>query len=201
MANKVKYNISNSHIALLKRGQTDGKITFETPFAVPGTVALTIEPKGERTSFYADGVEYYSASQNDGYEGDLEMAMITDEIREKIFKEVLDSKKVLIEDTNAEEVEFAYGCQIDGNDKSTRIWFYCCKSDRAGLEAKTNEGKKEPQPDKMKLMMSGAKVVDADEKLYVRSKTTDTTDGTTYANWFKAVYIPTFSPEAASHKA
>ena len=193
MANKVKFNISNSHIALLKRGPEDGAITFETPFAVPGTISLALEPKGERTTFYADGIEYYSSSQNDGYEGDIEMAMITDEIRQKIFKEVLDSKKVLVEGTAVEDVEFAYGCQIDGNEKSTRIWFYCCKADRAGIDAKTNEGKKEPQPDKMKITATGAQVVKSDEKYYVRVKTTDTTDSSTYNNWFTTVYVPTFT--------
>ena len=71
-----------------------GEITFDTPFAVPGSVSLSLEAQGELTPFYADGIKYYVSSSNSGYEGDWEMALITDEFREKILSEYIDRNKV-----------------------------------------------------------------------------------------------------------
>ena len=44
--------------------------------AMPGAVSLSLEPNGEPSNFYADGYAYYTISNNMGYEGDLELAMV-----------------------------------------------------------------------------------------------------------------------------
>lgn len=77
-----------------------GEIIFDTPFAVPGSVSLS--RKHRRTdTVYADGIKYYVSSSNSGYEGDWEMALITDEFREKILSEYIDKNKVMLEEATA----------------------------------------------------------------------------------------------------
>ena len=125
---KVKFNISNAHIAL--KTITDGVLTYGTPFAMPGSVSIALEAQGDITKFYADGVAYYTAPANNGYEGDWELALITDEFREKVLKEVMDKNKVMLEQQNVEAAEFAFGFQIDGDVKNTRFWFYNCTATR-----------------------------------------------------------------------
>lgn len=73
--NKVKFNICNVHYALITVND-DGEVTFGTPVAMPGAVSLSLEPNGEPSNFYADGYAYYTISNNMGYEGDLELAMV-----------------------------------------------------------------------------------------------------------------------------
>ncbi|MFQ7528656.1 MAG: major tail protein [Mediterraneibacter gnavus] len=102
-----------------------GEITFDTPFAVPGSVSLSLEAQGELTPFYADGIKYYVSSSNSGYEGDWEMALITDEFREKILSEYIDKNKVMLEEATAKVKRFALGFEIDGDVRGTRFWFYC----------------------------------------------------------------------------
>ena len=82
-------------------------------------MSISLEQQGELTPFYADGIKYYVAASNGGYEGDLEMALITDEFREKILGEEKDKNGILIENSNVEAKEFALGLQIDGDTEPT----------------------------------------------------------------------------------
>ena len=87
--NKVKFNICNVHYALLTLG-TDGAVSFGTPVPMPGAVSLSLDPNGEPSNFYADGYAYYTVSNNMGYEGDLELAMVPESFRTDVLKESLD---------------------------------------------------------------------------------------------------------------
>lgn len=189
--NKIKFNISNAHVAV-KTVDADGKVSFSTPFAVPGSVSISLEAKGDIMKFYADGVVYYKASENNGYEGDWELALIPEKFRQEILKEVLDKNKVLLEKQGVEGAEFAFGCQIDGDTKNTRFWFYNCTASRPATNGTTNEESKTPQTDKLSIVAAGEKVVEGSDDYYVRAKTTNEVESTVYDNWFKSVYIPTF---------
>ena len=79
---KVKFNIKNVHIAPM----TDAAaLTYGTPIPIPGAVAFSLEPQGDTTPFYADGVVYYQSVANNGYSGDLEMAMFPAEVLKAIW--------------------------------------------------------------------------------------------------------------------
>lgn len=176
MANKVKFNIKNVHYAVKTE---EG---YATPVAIPGAVSISLEPQGEHEPFYADGIEYYIASSNSGYEGDLEVALIPDQFRKDVLKEVEDENKVLIENTDVEPAKFALGFDIDGNEKTTKFWFFNCTATRPGTNAQTNEGSKNPITDTITI----SAVPDADGN--VRAKTTANTTEDILANWYKTVY-------------
>lgn len=180
--NKVKFNIKNVHVAIRKE-DVPGTVTYEKPFAIPGARSVSLEPQGEMTPFYADGVVYYKSSSNQGYEGDLEMALIPDEYREKVLGEVLDAAKVMFEDANVSPVQFALLFQIDGDKKSTRFCFYNCTSTRPTVESETVEDKTEPGTDTVTISC----VPDSDG--LVRGKTTEETDAEVYDAWFNEVHV------------
>ena len=104
--NKVKFNICNVHYALITVDE-DGEVTFGTPVAMPGAVSLSLEPNGEPSNFYADGYAYYTISNNMGYEGDLELAMVPESFRTDVLKESLDDNSVLVESANVETANFS----------------------------------------------------------------------------------------------
>lgn len=158
-------------------------ITYAKPVPLPGAVSIALEPQGELTPFYADGVKYYVASSNDGYEGDLEVALITDAFRQDILNEVLDANKVMFENAEVEATEFALGFQIDGDKRSTRFWFYNCTTTRPTTEASTTENTKEPATDKITVSCA------ASEDGTVRGKTTAEVSDAIYNAWFDSVYI------------
>lgn len=178
-ANKVKFNIHNVHYAL----KTED--AYSEPVALPGAVSISLEAQGELTPFYADGIKYYTSSANGGYEGDLEVALIPDDFRVSILNETQDAKHVIIENANASTNEFALGFDVDGDQGSTRFWFYNCTASRPAVTAQTNEDTKEPQTET--ITISCAPGTDGT----VRAKTTANTDEVTFSGWYTTVYQST----------
>ena len=189
--NKVKYNLKNAHYALLTVAE-DGTPTYGTPVSLPGSVSLSLDANGETENFYADGIAYYVINNNMGYEGDLELALIPESFRTDVLNEKLDSKGVLIENSEVELASFALLFEFDGDQKHIRHIMYNCSASRPGIEGKTNEDSKEVQTETLTIkstpLSSGL----------VKAKTGNTTDETTYNNWYKAVYIPTDTSEVVA---
>lgn len=191
--NKVKFNICNVHYAPITKGE-DGSVTFDTPVAMPGAVSISMDPTGEPESFYADGVEYYVINNNQGYDGDLELAMIPESFRTDILKEEQDANNVLVENSQSETGSFALLFEFDGDVRKIRHVLYNCSASRPSIASKTNEDSKEVQTEtltvKARPLASG----------YVKAKTGDTTSEATYRDWYKAVYEPTAATTPAARQ-
>ena len=181
--NKVKFNLWNVYYAPLLTNTTS-KIEYGTPIAIPGAVSLSLDPTGENTPFYADGIEYYTISNNMGYSGDLEIALIPESFRVDILKESHDSNKVLIENKDINVGKFALLFRFDGDIRAINHVMYNCSVSRPKIGSKTNEESKEVQTET--LTISAKPLV----KGYVKAKTGDSTPQTVYDNWFKSVYLP-----------
>ena len=131
MGNKVKYNLKNVHAAKLTETVVEGvrSYNYTTPRAIPGAVSLSLDAEGESTPFYADGIVYFRSTTNNGYSGDLEMALIPDWFRTEILQEILDKKGVLVEkSTNRESVKFALLFEFDGDVNCIRHVMCSCTS-------------------------------------------------------------------------
>jgi phi13 family phage major tail protein len=158
---------------------------YATPRAIPGAVSLSLDAEGESTPFYADGIVYFRSTTNNGYSGDLEMALIPDWFRTEILQEILDKKGVLVEkSTNKEAVKFALLFEFDGDVNCIRHVMYNCTSSRPSIESETKEDTIEPGTEKLTI------AADPRADGLVKSKTGDSTDATTYANWYNSVYVP-----------
>lgn len=150
--NKVKFGLSNVHIA--KITEADGAITYGTPFAMPGAKSLTADPEGNTTKFYADNIVYYVANSNQGYAGDLEIAMLVEEFFTQILGQKKDSNGALFESADDVTARFALMGEIDGDVKKRRFVYFDCTATRPGSEMNTIEESKEPQTDKVSINMS-----------------------------------------------
>ena len=91
MANKVKYGLSKVYYAVATIDPQTHAATYATPKAFPGAVSLSADAQGELTPFRADNVDYWIGNANNGYQGDLEMALITDDFRKDILGQVVDA--------------------------------------------------------------------------------------------------------------
>lgn len=150
--NKVKFGLSNVHIA--KITETNGAITYGTPFAMPGAKSLTADPEGETTPFYADNVKYYIATSNQGYAGELEVAMLIKEFFTQILGQQEDTNGALFESADDTTARFALMGEIDGDVKKRRFVYFDCTATRPSAEMNTIEESKEPQTDKISITMS-----------------------------------------------
>ena len=143
------------------------------------------DANGENDNFYADNTVYYVINNNAGYEGDLEIALITTDFATDILGEQLDSKGVLVERNDAETSQFALLFEFDGDKNHIRHVLYCCSASRPATEGQTTEESKEVKTETLSLKASAL------PSGLVKSKTCESTDETTYNNWYNTVYIPT----------
>ena len=184
MGNKVKYNLKNVHAAKLTKTE-DGKYTYATPQPIPGAVSISLDAEGDSSPFYADGIVYFRSTANNGYSGDLEIALIPEWFRTDILKETLDKNGVLIESSKVTEMEkFALLFEFDGDVRCIRHVLYNCTASRPSIESETKEDTIEPGTEKLSL------TADPREDGLVKSRTGDSTSEATYNDWYKQVYIP-----------
>lgn len=180
---KVKYNLKNVHVA--KQIETNGVIKYGVPKSIPGAVSVSLDAEGEISKFFADGIVYYTSSSNNGYSGDLEMAIIPDWFREEILNEIKDSKNVLSENATKQPEKFALLFEFDTDVKAVRRVMYNCICTRPGIESETKEENIEPGTEKLSIQNSPR------EDGFVKSQTTEETDSETYNSWYNKVYEPT----------
>ena len=188
MANKVKFGLSNCYYAPIT-DTTGGVYTYGTPVAIPGAVNLSLSPSGDTNDFYADNIIYFTSTANQGYEGDLEIAMIPDSFRTAILGENIDTNGALIETSEDTNTGFAFGFQIEGDKAGRRFWYYNCSVSRPANNGATIESSITPQTDTltMKAMpRSGDKAV----RVFLE-KTDDNT--AVYNSFFDSVYSNSIS--------
>lgn len=185
MANKIKYNLKKVYAAILTK--TDDGYTYATPQAIPGAVSLSLDAEGETSPFYADGIVYFRSAANNGYSGDLEIALIPEWFRENILKETKDGNKVFIETADlSEPVYFALLFEFDGDQKAIRhVLYNCSVSKRPTINSKTKEASIEPGTETLSIS------ADPREDGLVKARTGDETTNSVYTNWYSAVYTPT----------
>lgn len=180
--NKVKFGLSNVHIA--KITEENGSITYGTPFAMKGARSLTADPEGETTPFYADNIKYYIATSNQGYTGDLEIAMTPDEFLTEILGQIADTNGALFESADDVNARFALMGEIDGDKKKRRFVYFDCTATRPSNEANTVEESKEPQTDTISITMSPRSTDKA-----IKAVIEPTTENqAVYNNFFNEVY-------------
>ena len=181
--NKVKFNLCNVHYALLAYNES-GKQVFGTPVPMPGAVSLSLDPNGEPSSSYADGIEYYVISNNMGYDGDFELALIPEDFRTDVLNEEKDENNVLIENALASTNPFALLFEFDGDQKKIRHVMYNCSAARPSISSQTNEETREVRTETLSLHARPL------ENGLVKAKTGDTTTEEVYNGWYSQVYVP-----------
>lgn len=186
--NKIKYGLRNVYYAVATIA-ADGSATYGTPKRIPGAVNLSLDAQGETEPFYADDVEYYVSIANDGYEGDLEIALVPDDFRVDVLGDFLDGNGVMVEDSDAPVTHFALLFQFAGDVHAKRHVMYNCVATRPSVTGATKEANITPQTET--LTLSAATIyVPALEKNVVKSRVTPD-EATQYGAWFEAVYLPT----------
>ena len=186
MANKIKYGIKNVYYAKAT-ASADGTLSYSSPVAMPGAVSLSLSIQGDTNPFYADNIIYFTSTANNGYQGDLEMALIPDAFRQNILGETLDAKGFYVERSSDTPSEFALLFQFEGDDKATKHALYRCVASRPELSGQTKQESIDPQTETLTIT---AMPRIADEVVKARCQYTASTTSS-YALWYSAVQEPT----------
>lgn len=188
MANKVTFGLKNVHYATYT--ETAGTITYDAPVPIPGAVEISLEPRGEMVEFYADDMLYYSASNNQGYDGTLSVANIPQQFAIDALGETLDETDgTLTESSNGKGKNFALMFEFDGDEKAVRHLLYKCSANRPTVASSTKTDTAEPNANELSFVSSPR-----DTDYAVKTKTTDTTPPAVYDAWYDAVYEKVVTP-------
>lgn len=180
---KVLYGIKNVHVAKLTEGD-NGVITYGTPFAVEGAVGFSPEPQGESSVFYADDKIYFRKDLNNGYEGDLELAVTPKDFLTQILGRIVDSNGAIFESNTDTVSRFALMFEAEGDPANRRFCYYDCTATRPTREHNTTEDTIEVGTETMTITIT-PRSSDGLVGSYME-KTTENT--TAYNNFFNAVY-------------
>lgn len=141
--NKVEFGLSNVHIAFVK-SEAEGTTTYETPEKIPGAVALTTEPQGDQTPFYADNTTYYVTNSNTGTSGEITMAKFPDKVLAKMLGWEIDQNGALVEIADGIPTPFALMFDIEGDQHKRHSVMYKLTANRPSKEHNTKEENVEP---------------------------------------------------------
>lgn len=186
---KIKYGISNVYYAIATIADNHSA-TYGTPKAFPGAVSISLSANGEQTPFYADNITYWISNGNNGYEGDLEMAMVTDDFKKDVLNMITDSKDVLVEDMNAETVHFALLFQFENDVKATKHVLYNCTATRPEISGETKGENIEPATETVTIKATSIYNTSLNKEI-VKAEANAESNSTTYNGWTTAVYEPT----------
>lgn len=180
--NKVEFGLRNAHYAVVTLDEATNKLSFGTPVRIPGSVNLTLNASGDLVRFKADDIDYYTNANNQGYEGTLTMARVTDKFRQDILGEELTEGGVLVENADAQTKNFALMFEFQGDKKAIRHVVYYCSANRPSEASKTKDG---ADPNTTELSIIAGPRPDNN---IVKAKTTVGVKDEIYNGWYTEVY-------------
>lgn len=182
--NKVHYDLVDVHVASLTLDLETGTVSFGTPKALLGSISMDLSAQGEQVKLRADGMDYYVTNSNNGYSGNLNLAMVPDWFRQEYLGDTLSEKdKVLVENSQVEAKPFALLYGFKGDAKNRRHVMYNCTANRPNIKGENKDNQK--QPDTETLPLTSVPLPDGK----VKASTTAETPQAVYENWTKAVWV------------
>ena len=182
--NKVHYDLTNVYVAPLTFDLEGGTYSFGTPVRLLGAISMDLAAQGDMIKLRADAMDYYIAYGNNGYSGDLNIAMVPDWFRQEYLGDTLSEKdKVLVENSQAEHKPFALLYEFLGDKAHRRHVLYNCSANRPGIKGENKENQKKADTEALSL----TSVPLPDGK--VKASTTADTPSSVYEGWTKAVWL------------
>lgn len=176
--NLVHYDLLNVHVAALTFNAETGEISYGTPKRLPGAISTDLSAEGESVRLRADGMDYYRAETNNGYSGDLNLAMVPDWFRQDFLGDALSATdKVLVENANASTKPFALLFEFAGDAAHRRHCLYNVTASRPNIKGENKDNQK--QADTETLKMTARPLPGGN----VKASTTSETPSAVYENW------------------
>jgi phi13 family phage major tail protein len=159
---------------------------------MPGAVSLSLDAEGDNDPFYADDSVYYMVSNNNGYSGDFELALIPESFLTDVMHETEDANGVIAENKDVEPEHFALLFEFSGDQRKIRHCMYYCSAIRPSVSGSTKEDSTEVQTETLSLTVSPL------PSGLVKVKTGTNTTDAVYNAWYDKVYEPSASATASS---
>lgn len=152
--NKVEFGISNLHFFTYEVAD-DETVTLGTPYHLPGAVSFAPEQDSNNNVFYADDISYWSEYSEGPFNGDLEVALFTDEFKTQFlgYKRLVDGGLAAVKNAVKPNVGIAF--DIKGDKEGRRACFWNCSLGAITREYNTIEEEKEPATETIPITCVG----------------------------------------------
>lgn len=198
-SNKVKFGLKNVHYALVTETvATDGTGAVTSSYGalkkVAGAVSLSMNANASKSVFRADNEDYFISYGEGGYEGDLELAKVTEDFKKDVLNYIEDDDKILCESSSAFKTVnyFALVFEFDGDQRETKHCLYKCSASRPALASQTTGENGSTDPQTETITITSVPRADADKLIHI--ETQESTSTSVIAAWYSNVPIPTFTP-------
>lgn len=202
---KVQFGLKNIHLFKLTETltTTGWSTSYGSGISLPGAVNLSLSRSdGDSETFYADDSVYYAVQgAANGFTGDLEIAMLPDEVKTTFMNYLLDEDEMMVEATKDMGVAFGMTYEVEQDTKDRRFVFYKCQFGREAIEAATTNTSKTPKTEKVPITILplnqefavtvGGQTVNTQ---IVRAHSTPDTTTSVYTAWHNMPHLPDFTP-------
>ena len=187
---KTKFNIKKLQFVPITAVDDKGTPTYVDAIICPSAVSITLDPSGEATNVYADGIVYAIVSSATGYTGELEVIQLNKDILTKIFGYIEDANKNLVEAvTSVKEFGLQFACDSeDGNEVYFTI--YRASATKPNINLQTTEDAPTVNAESISLTISGITIADGSKQVI---KSYAEKGATNYATYFDSITVPTFT--------
>lgn len=201
--NKILMGLENVHyFELTETVKEDGSIetTYGAAKVWPGAVNLSLSPEGDGEAFYADNGIYYMPGENVGYSGDLESALIPEDLKKYALGREADSAGVVVETSQGGKQAFAITADLTGDQKARRVVLYKCFLARPAIQGTTKTNSNAPQTEIATLTVvpradftSIKRGTETFEEHLVQAATNAETNAEAYSAWHTSPYTPAYT--------
>lgn len=138
--NKIKAGTKNLYVApilAIDETKTDGTgYTYGKPFRVPGAQNINLAQQTATQDIAADDdAQYYTMTQDNGYDGTVQVVCLPPEFETEILKNVNG-----MEDAEVKTADFAMMIEFDGDKKKGRhIFWHCVLTKRPDITGTTKD--------------------------------------------------------------
>ncbi len=182
--NKVHYDLTNVHVAPLTLDLETGGYTFGKPKRIMGAISMDLAAQGETVKLRADAMDYYTTNSNNGYSGDLNIAMVPDWFRVDYMGDTISATdKVLVENAAAEPKPFAMTFEFLGDRNRRRHVLYNTTAARPNIKGENKDNQKEA--DTESLTLTSLPLPDG----MVKASTTAGTPQSVYDGWNENIWV------------
>jgi phi13 family phage major tail protein len=190
-ANKIRYGLKNVYIAF-----ATGAATWAAPQKIPGAVRFTPTPKGEESEFYADDGPYFVITCNNGYDAEIEWALIPDAILAEMLGWDTDDNGMIVEVADGTPKKFALMGEVKGDSKNRRFVYWDCQAARPSDEKQTKGETIEPKTEVLPLKILPIEI--GGKPCVKGTLELSDTNAAVFNSWFDAVVVPDATPAAVS---
>ena len=184
---KVRFGIKNAHYAVWNKENS----SYDTPVAIPGSVKLSLDAKGNSSTFYADDIAYEQFSTNGGYTGSFQVAVVEDKLLKDLLGYLTTTNGVVVEDAAAKQASFALLFEVEGNEANVRFALFNCKLSRPSTENNTTTDDTTPDTSTLDITCIG-RTFEGHNIVKGHCEMSDTTKST-FDGWFNTVVVPSFN--------